>query len=237
MKAVHGRSVGMAATLMIFCILAMSVFTVLLLGAGAYGNITEISSQCAEAHACLSYIWTKVKIGDDAGKVFVREFDGVPALWIEERLGGFTYNTVIYSHDGWIYELFTDDVQGFSLGDGVSVVQNESLVLEQYANGLIKASTGHENVLIFPRGNEKAHVTDKQGDPEQTNAQDGLGTYEEAEEAELSGMPDDPEGPEGLKDPEGPEDLDDPDGPDDLEGQEDLDDTDALEEVEGGPAG
>ena len=82
--------------LVIFSVFALSVLMVLMLGASAYKKMTEISREGQDERTLLSFIWTKVKNGDEAGNVYVGDFYGKPALHFEEEYSGVKYETVIY---------------------------------------------------------------------------------------------------------------------------------------------
>ena len=157
MKTFSDSKAGTAAALMIFCVFTMSVLTVLMLGVNAYKNVTDISREGYDERICLSYIWTKVKNGDEAGMVSVRDFHGLPALCIDEVYDGATYHTMIYHHEGRVWELFFEEGLEFFPEDGVSVIGNESLSFEPLEAGLIKVSAGSKqygslSVFIYPRG-------------------------------------------------------------------------------------
>ena len=145
-----GRS-GAAAMMAIFCVFIMSVFTTLILGVRAYHYINEASVQGYDERVGLSYIWTKIKTGDDAGRVYTREFHGMPALFIDEEYDGVVHHTAIYHYDGWIYELFFEARYEFHPRDGVPIVKNEALLIERLDNGLIKVSTGEESLIAAVR--------------------------------------------------------------------------------------
>ncbi|MCL2004152.1 MAG: DUF4860 domain-containing protein [Oscillospiraceae bacterium] len=145
------RRSGDAAILVTFCVFILSVFTALILGVGAYQNITRASRSGYDERLCLSYIWTKVKTGDEAGKVYTGEFHGLPALFIDEEYGGGTHHTVIYHYDGWVYELFAEAGHDHLPRDGIPVVRNESLLPEQLGNGLIRISAGEESMVLSLR--------------------------------------------------------------------------------------
>ena len=147
----QGGRFGDAAVMMIFCVFIVSVFTTLILGVRAYQLISEASVHGYDERVGLSYIWTRVKAGDDAGKVYTGNFHGLNALFIDEEYGGVIHHTVIYHYDGWICELFYESGYEFHPKDGVPVVKNESLLTERLDNGLIKISTGEQSVIITPR--------------------------------------------------------------------------------------
>ena len=151
MKSISENKVGSSAALMIFCLFAMSVLTVLMLGVSAYRNMTEISLEDYDEQVCLSYIWTKIKNGDEAGTVYVGDFGDRPALFIDALYGDATYHTIIYHYEGRVYELTFESGLEFFPGDGVPVIENESLSFERLEAGLIKVSAGYESVFISPR--------------------------------------------------------------------------------------
>ena len=151
MKTVHDNRAGTATALIVFCVFTMSVLTVLVLGVSAYKKVMDITREGYEERLCLSYIWTKVKNGDKAEKVYITDFQGLTALSIDEVYDGITYHTVIYHYEGWVYELFYESGLEFSPGAGVTVIGVDYLSFEPTEDGLIKVSAGSENVFISPR--------------------------------------------------------------------------------------
>ena len=152
MKTGRGEKVGSAAALMVFCIFALLVFSVLMLGAGAYRNIVGASRDGADERIGLSYVWTTVKNNDDADSIYVGEFNDVSALFIDEIIGDTVYNTIIYHYDGWILELFTERGTEFSFGEGARLIQADSLQFKDYGEGGVLAVSGDTSVFITPRG-------------------------------------------------------------------------------------
>jgi len=152
MKAKRGESAGGAAALMVFCIFAMLAFAVLMLGAGAYRSIAATSREASDERLSLSYIWTRVKNNDDVGMVYVTVYNGNQALFIEEKVGQQTYHTIIYHHDGWIREVFTEAGNEFKPGAGTRILQASELRFQQQENGSIEVATDAESIIITPRG-------------------------------------------------------------------------------------
>jgi len=152
MKTASGERVSGAAALIVFCIFAMLVFSVIMLGAGAYKNIVGSSRDGSEERICLSYVWTAVKNNDGAGSISVEPFGGAPALHIAEVFGDSVYQTIIYHHDGWVCELFVEAGQAFSPDYGARIIKVESLEFEQFEDGNIMATSGEMSVFIAPRG-------------------------------------------------------------------------------------
>jgi len=61
MKATRGKRIDTIFVLIIFCIFAVSVLIVLMLGAGIYRNMNDISNDGRDERTALSYLWKKVK--------------------------------------------------------------------------------------------------------------------------------------------------------------------------------
>ena len=150
-KTVQKRNIDTVFVLIIFSVFAISVLLVLMLGASVYRNINETSRDGADEKTALSYIWTKTKNFDNSGGVSVGVFNGVPALFISETLGGVEYQTVIYHYDGWLCELFSEASLEFSLADGVRVIQVDEISFEAFYYGLIQIKTGDNILLLYSR--------------------------------------------------------------------------------------
>ena len=150
-KNIKGRRIDTVFVLFVFGIFAFSVLMVLLLGAGVYRNVNDISRDGQYRHTAMSYIWTKTRNFDDVSSISVGDFNGIPALFIDEKLGDTDYRTTIYGFDGWLYELFSEVGLGFSPQDGTRIVMAEDLAFKDAGNGLIEVTTGDLWMLITPR--------------------------------------------------------------------------------------
>jgi len=152
MKTTRGQRVDTVFVLIIFCVFAVSVLMVLMFGATIYQNMTEISREEQDERTVLSYIRTKVRNNDEAGSVYVGDFQGLPALCYDEEFGGIAYRTVIYHYNGWVYELFSEAELDFHPQDGVPIMELGELRFDKLDRGLIKVSSGTKELLILPRG-------------------------------------------------------------------------------------
>ena len=153
-KKIRRQKIDTVFVLIIFCVFAISVLMVLMLGASIYKNMSEISRDGYDERTVLAYFWTKVKNGDDAGNIYIGDFHGIPALCFDEVYTDSTYVTMIYHFNGQVYELFTE--VGYELGlepeDGESVMKVDNLRFEGLDNGLIRVTVGSKSTLISPRG-------------------------------------------------------------------------------------
>jgi hypothetical protein len=152
-KSARGNSrIDTIFVLIIFCVFAISVLLVLMLSAEMYKKMTDISREGYDDRTGLSYIWTKVKNNDNAGKIHIGDFNGVPALCFDEEFSDVIYTTRVYFYDGWIMELFSEADIDFLLEDGAQIIQLDDLVFEEFSSGLIRVSSGGNSLLISPRG-------------------------------------------------------------------------------------
>ena len=151
-KTIRGQKIDTVFVLIIFCVFAMSMLIVLMLGASIYKNMTEISRDGYDDRTTLSYFWTKVKNCDSAGSVYVGDFQGMPALCLAETYGDTSYLTMIYKYKGQVYELFTEVGIDLDPDAGVPVIDVGNLTFEELEAGLIKINAGAKSLLITPRG-------------------------------------------------------------------------------------
>ena len=149
-KAIRGQKIDTVFVLLIFSVFAVSVLIVLMLGASIYQNISEISEEGADERLVLSYVWTRVKMSNDAGVVYVEDFYGANALMIDEVIGDRYFQTVIYFEDGWLMELFSEKGIGLNRSDGSRVLRVDNLQFEEVDFGLIKITAGDRNLFISP---------------------------------------------------------------------------------------
>ena len=149
--ASRGQRIDTVFVLIVFCVFAVSVLTVLMLGARTYSHITGLTREESAERTVLSYIWTKVRNGDEAGSVSAGDFHGLQALRIDEEFDGIRYRTVIYHYDGWVLELFSEEGLEFYPEDGVRIIAATDLGFAELEYGLIRVSAGTRSLLISPR--------------------------------------------------------------------------------------
>ena len=150
-KKIRGRSIDTIFVLIVFSIFAFSVLMVLMLGASIYKNINDISREGEHERTALSYVRTKTRNFDVAGNIYVDDFHGVSALYIDEKIDGTDFSTLIYGYDGWLYELFHDTSLDFSLDGGVRISRIDDISFDQLDHGLIRVTAGDLNLLLSPR--------------------------------------------------------------------------------------
>ena len=124
--------------LLLFGVFAASILSVLLTGAQVYQRLTQRDQNAYDQRTCVQYLATKVRQAAVGSRVTVEQFGGADALTITEELGGEEYLTRIYCYDGWLWELFTADRDGFLPEDGEKLLSAQALTLE-LSGGLLRA--------------------------------------------------------------------------------------------------
>lgn len=153
-----GWKTDTVAALAVFCVFVVSMLITLVFGGSVYKNIVRESKDGTDERTCLSYLWAKVKNGDEAGSIYPGDFNGLSALFLEKEYDQVMYQTVIYQYDDWVRELFFEKGLDFAPEDGMAVIQVDSLSFEQLDGGLIKAKANAETVLLYPRGGTRYYV-------------------------------------------------------------------------------
>ena len=95
-------------TMLLFLVFVLSALFTVLTGSRVYENITVRSDRNFSGSTALSYIANKIRQGDQAGMVDVKEVEGTQVLELRQQVGGTEYVTWIYWRDGSLKELFTD---------------------------------------------------------------------------------------------------------------------------------
>lgn len=129
--------------LLLLGVFAACVLTVLLSGARAYRRLTVRDDTVYDRRTAAQYLTTRVRQADAAGLVSVRDFtDSETAvsgntLVLTEIIEGTPYATLVYCHDGYLRELFSDGSWEPSPEDGEKVLEAQSSAFTQSEDGLL----------------------------------------------------------------------------------------------------
>lgn len=123
------RKADAVLVLVLFGVFAVCILAVLLTSADAYRRLAERDEQSYDYRVATQYLATRVRQGDEAGKVFVETFDGVDALVLREEIDGAVYETRVYCYEGYLRELFAGEGESFTAGDGEQILQAESMAV------------------------------------------------------------------------------------------------------------
>ena len=122
--------------IVLFFVFTTSVLVVLMLGTRMYNSMSDSSAIAYSERTCMSYIAEKLRHGDSDGSVYVDNFDGLNALYIETQYDDTTYSNILYFNDGWLYELFCDKGAKFVRTDGTKIIEAESVNFTEIGSGL-----------------------------------------------------------------------------------------------------
>ena len=122
LKTSSGNRISGLLALMLFLIFSVCILGVLLSTADAYQRLNEPNSRSGDRRTGMMFLSTKVRQYDRAEQVRVEDLAGAPALVLTEELDGERYKTVLYAHDGYLYELFTPEEITVKPGDGEPVL-------------------------------------------------------------------------------------------------------------------
>lgn len=130
-KASGGRAVGTLFTMLLFLVFVLCALFTVLTGGKVYENISTRMDQTYTGSVALQYVANKVRQGDLAGQVSVRDIEGTLVLELVEDIDGEDYLTWIYYLDGSIRELFTFSDSGLTLQDGLEILECGGLSFTQ----------------------------------------------------------------------------------------------------------
>lgn len=132
------HTIDIVLILVLFCLFAASVLSVLLAGANGYqGIVDKMEGQYAE-RTCLYYLDAKIRHYDETGMVDVESFVGTDALVLYETFEETRYKTLIYYADGYVRELFFEDGLQFQPEDGQKIIPAQDLQVTRQKEDLLK---------------------------------------------------------------------------------------------------
>ena len=146
----HNRTTELLA-LAVFAIFGLCMAAVLLTGAGSYRNLVQRGREAHDRRVAARYVTTRFRQGTD---VEIEDFQGVSAMTVREEIGGRTYLTRVYCHEGSIRELFSGEWAEVSPDDGQVILEAAGLSFEE-TEGLLRVlithADGTEQRLLLSR--------------------------------------------------------------------------------------
>ena len=136
----RSRMTGALFTLILCLVFVLSALFLVLMGGNVYENINHRMEAAYREDVALSYIANKVRQGDEAGSVSVKEISGNTVLEIKQVIQDSVYVTDIYYRDGKLWELFSQEGSGLSIGDGNEILSCSPVTMEMN-DGLLHIKT------------------------------------------------------------------------------------------------
>ena len=135
-------------TLLTLTVFALCLLLVLLSGASCYRGLVERGEESYGRRTALQYLTTRIR---QAEGVEVGDFEGCPALILEETVENETYTTKVYCYEGWLRELYA--VPGAKLPPkaGTAILEAEELSLARDGD-LLKVTLDAQQLLVYLPG-------------------------------------------------------------------------------------
>lgn len=109
-------------SMILFLVFALcSVFTILI-GSKVYENIRTRDDRIFHNDTALAYITNKIRQADREDMAIIHEENGIPVLILSMEAAGSVYETWIYTQDGVLKELFTEQGSGLGTNDGLTIM-------------------------------------------------------------------------------------------------------------------
>lgn len=133
-------------TLALFCVFALTCLLVVHIGSQVYRATIDAARVGFEVNTPLTYVSTKIRQHDSAGRVQVARLGDTDALVLEQELGGRAFQTWIYHHDGALWELFVSrgSTAGLTPGAGQQLLPVEQFSVRWAGEGLLYISAQSE---------------------------------------------------------------------------------------------
>ena len=136
-------------TVFVICLMLLfllSALTIIAIGASIYKkNVAQTNDNYAQ-RVSIAYVTEKVRQSDSSGAIFVRELFGQNVLVFQQEVNGDLYNTYIYSHEGYLMELFArDDLESFYPQTGQKILKINSFMIEKASDDLLRATITEED--------------------------------------------------------------------------------------------
>lgn len=119
----QNQAVGTLFIMLLFLVFVLCALFTVLTGGKVYENISTRMEQTYTGSVALQYVANKVRQGDLAGQVSVKEMEDTQVLELIQEIEGERYLTWIYYRDGSIRELFTYEDSGLTLQDGLEILK------------------------------------------------------------------------------------------------------------------
>ena len=145
-----GQTVNLLFTMLLFLVFVLCALFTVLIGGKVYENINSRIQENYSGQVVLNYVANKVRQGDQAGSVSVKDIEDTRVLELSQEINGRKFITWIYYKDGEVRELFTSEDSGLGLEDGLEIMECQGLTFTQEDTVLNVQETGAEtNSLLL----------------------------------------------------------------------------------------
>ena len=118
------RAASGLSLFLVVAIFALMALLTVVLGAGVYRSVVGRAEVNHEARTAVAYVTGKLRA--NTGSVELEKTEvGNDMLVLSEAIGGTTYETRIYAHEGTLYEVFAAAGIDFAPGEGQPIAALE----------------------------------------------------------------------------------------------------------------
>ena len=153
------QNISSLLALLLFAVFAVCILSVLLSGTQIYQRLTDRDDAAYTHRTVVQYLSTKVRQADCAQMITVEDFCGTTALVFSEDLEGELFDTRIYCHDGYLYELFVPASLDAVPEDGESLLPLQSMEITQEGSllrfSLVEADGSLTDFLLSTRSTQE----------------------------------------------------------------------------------
>ena len=139
---------GQVLALLCLTVFALCLLLVLLSGASCYRGLVERGEETYGRRTALQYLTTRIR---QAETVEIGDFEGCPALILEETVENETYTTKVYCYEGWLRELYAVPGAKLPLKAGTAILEAEDLTLTRDGD-LLKVTLDSQDLLVYLPG-------------------------------------------------------------------------------------
>ena len=128
------------AALMLTCVFGATLLLSLAAGAGIYRRVEDRGEESSRARVSLSYITAKIHAYDQEGMLETGSFGEGGAVFLYEEIDGFTYETILYVHNGNLMEMLCEKGWEMSPEFGDAITPALALDVARPREGLLRLS-------------------------------------------------------------------------------------------------
>lgn len=129
----------------LFLVLAVSALFLVILAANVYQKSVAWEESNYTNRTCLSYVTEKIRQNDVNGGIEIGTFDGKPCLILRQNFGESFYVTYLYSYEGQLCELFTQEGASMHAADGQKILEIRDFKVTEQEEGIFRISCTDEN--------------------------------------------------------------------------------------------
>ena len=141
---------------LLFTVFALCIMAVLCSGAHSYRTLTARDQASYHRRTCVQYLSTRIRQATNSDAISLTRFGDGDALAITQNVEGQPYTTLVYCCDGWLRELFTDDISSCTPQSGEPVIELTALTTQWEGSLLLLEITDLQGettqIALAPRG-------------------------------------------------------------------------------------